>query len=160
MMSTNPTTITAPEGVQWIEIVREFEAPAALVYRAHEDPELVTRWLGPHGYEMEVDAWELRTGGRYRYVHRGTDGEPYAFNGVFHAAVPGERIVQTFEFEGAPGVVALETMTLEDLEGGRCRLTGRSVFPTQESRDGMLASGMEQGVDEGYERLDALLAAG
>lgn len=153
----NPVTITAPEGVPFVEIVREFEAPAALVYRAHEDPGLVARWLGPHGYEMAVDTWDLRTGGRYRYVHTNGDGESYAFNGVFHAAVPGERIVQTFEYEGSPGVVSIETLAFEVLDGGRCRLTGRSAFPSQEARDGMVASGMEKGVVEGYERLDDVL---
>jgi len=154
----NPVTITAPEGEPVVEIVREFDAPAALVYRAHQDPELVTRWLGPHGYEMTIEVWDLRTGGRYRYEHVGDDGERYAFNGVFHSAVPGERIVQTFEYEGVPGVVALESMTFEDLPGGRSRLSGRSVFPTQEARDDMVASGMETGVVEGFERLDDVLA--
>ena len=153
----NPVTITAPEGLPFVEIVREFEAPAALAFRAHEDPELVRSWLGPHGYAMEIDAWDLRTGGRYRYEHVADEGR-YAFNGVFHAVVPNERITQTFEFEGEPGVVSIETATFEELEGGRCRLTGRSAFPSVEARDGILAAGMEVGVREGFERLDDLLA--
>lgn len=159
-MSTqrNPVTITAPEGLPFVEIVREFEAPAALVFRAHEDPELVKHWLGPHGYTMEIDAWELRTGGRYRYEHTGDDGR-YAFNGVFHAVVPDERITQTFEYEGEPGVVSIETATFEDLGSGRCRLTGHSTFPSVAARDGILAAGMEVGVREGFERLDDLLVA-
>ena len=157
MMTTNPLTITAPEGQPLIELVREFDAPPALVYRAHEDPALVARWLGPQGYEMRTEAWELRPGGRYRYEHLDGAGNAYAFNGVFHAAVPGERITQTFECEGAPGVVSLETMTFEALDGDRCRLVGRSVWPSVESRDAMIANGMERGVREGYERLDALL---
>lgn len=78
----NPVTITAPEGLPFVEIVREFEAPAALVFRAHEDPELVKGWLGPHGYAMEIGAWDLRTGGRYRYEHTGQGGDRYAFPSV------------------------------------------------------------------------------
>lgn len=154
---SNPVTITAPEGVPFVEIVREFDAPVAAVYRAHEDPELVKQWLGPHGYDMEIDEWSLRTGGRYRYVHRDDSGE-YAFNGVFHTARPNELIIQTFEWEGLPDVVSLDSLTFEDLGDGRTRLTGRSAFPSQEARDGMVASGMETGVVEGYERLDKVLA--
>ncbi len=156
---SNPVTINAPEGVPFVEIVREFDAPVQAVYRAHEDPDLVKQWLGPHGYEMKIDEYEFRTGGRYRYIHRDGDNE-YAFNGVFHVTRPNELVVQTFEFEGMPDVVSLESLTFEDLGGGRTRLTGRSTYPSQEARDGMIASGMERGVTEGFERLDALLAAG
>jgi uncharacterized protein YndB with AHSA1/START domain len=158
-MSTNPVTITAPDGVPFIDIVREFDAPVEAVYRAHSDPELVKQWLGPRGYEMEVDTYDLRTGGRYRYVHKDPSGEQYSFNGVFHVARPNEFIIQTFEFEGFPDVVAIESMTFEDLGDGRTRLTGHSTYPSLESRDGMVGSGMEEGVTEGYERLDELLAA-
>ncbi len=156
---SNPVTINAPEGVPFVEIVREFDAPVQAVYRAHEDPDLVKQWLGPHGYEMKIDEYEFRTGGRYRYIHRDGDNE-YAFNGVFHVTRPNELVVQTFEFEGMPDVVSLESLTFEDLGGGRTRLTGRSTYPSQEARDGMIASGMERGVTEGFERLDAVLAAG
>jgi uncharacterized protein YndB with AHSA1/START domain len=160
MTTTNPVTITAPEGLPYVETAREFEAPAALVYRAHEDPELFARWCGPHGLEMSIDVYDLRTGGRYRYVHRDADGNEYAFRGVVHEAVPGARIVQTFEFEGAPGQVSLEAMTLEDLPGGRSRITGRATFQSVEARDAILEHGMETGLREGFERLDALLADG
>ncbi len=156
---SNPVTINAPEGVPFVEIVREFDAPVQAVYRAHEDPDLVKQWLGPHGYEMKIDEYEFRTGGRYRYIHRDGDNE-YAFNGVFHVTRPNELVVQTFEFERMPDVVSLESLTFEDLGGGRTRLTGRSTYPSQEARDGMIASGMERGVTEGFERLDAVLAAG
>ena len=156
-MSNNPVTITAPEGVPFIEIVREFDGPVDAVYRAHSKPELVKQWLGPHGYEMEIEEYDLRTGGRYRYTHRNPEGDEFAFNGVFHVARENEFIIQTFEYEGFPDVVSIESLTFEDLGGGRTRLTGRSVYPSQEARDGMVASGMERGVREGYERLDALL---
>jgi uncharacterized protein YndB with AHSA1/START domain len=126
------------------------------VFRAHADPDLVKQWLGPKGYEMEIDQFDMRTGGRYRYLHR--DGEStYAFNGVFHVVRPNDFVIQTFEWEGLPDVVSIETLTFEDLGGGRTRLTGRSAYPSQEARDGMVASGMEHGVVEGYERLDDLL---
>ncbi|MET0933159.1 MAG: SRPBCC family protein [Mycetocola sp.] len=154
---TNPTTITLPEGLPFIEIVREFDAPVEAVFRAHTDPELVKNWLGPRGYEMEIDRWDLRPGGGYRYVHRDGDDE-YWFNGVVHSASIESGIVQTFEFEGFPGVVSLESQKLEDLGNGRTRVIGHSVYPTMEARDGMAASGMEQGVNDGYERLDELLA--
>ncbi|MET4638091.1 SRPBCC family protein [Mycetocola sp. 2940] len=154
---TNPTTITIPEGLPFIEIVREFDAPVEAVFRAHTDPELVKNWLGPRGYEMEIDRWDVRPGGSYRYVHRDGDDE-YWFNGVVHSASIESGIVQTFEFEGFPGVVSLESQKLEDLGNGRTRVIGHSVYPTLEARDGMAESGMEQGVNDGYERLDELLA--
>jgi uncharacterized protein YndB with AHSA1/START domain len=157
-MSTNPVTITVPDGVPFIDIVREFDAPVEAVYRAHSDPELVKQWLGPRGYDMEVESYDLRTGGNYRYVHIDPAGNQFAFNGVFHVVRPNEFIIQTFEFEGVPDVVSIETLRFDDLGDGRTRLTGHSTYPSQEARDGMIASGMEKGVVEGYERLDELLA--
>ena len=154
---TNPTTITVPEGQPFIEIVREFDAPIEAVYRAHTDPKYVVEWLGPRGYKMDIERWDLVTGGGYRYVHR-DGGEEYWFNGIVHSASLEKGIVQTFEFEGFPGAVSLEFLTLEDLGNGRTRVTGHSVYPTVENRDGMAQSGMEKGVNEGYEQLDELLA--
>lgn len=154
---TNPTTITVPEGQPFIEIVREFDAPIEAVYRAHTDPKFVVEWLGPRGYKMDIERWDLVTGGGYRYVHRDGD-EEYWFNGIVHSASLEKGIVQTFEFEGFPGAVSLEFLTLEDLGNGRTRVTGHSVYPTVENRDGMAQSGMEKGVNEGYEQLDELLA--
>ena len=157
-MSTRPVTITADEGVPFIDISREFDAPVSAVYRAHSEPELVKQWLGPHGYDMEIEEWDLRTGGRYRYAHI-DDGQEYRFNGVFHVARENEFIIQTFEFEGYPDVVSIESLRFEDLGGGRTRLVNHSVYPSVEARDGMVESGMERGVTEGYERLDDVLAA-
>lgn len=153
---TNPSTITVPDGQPYIDIVREFDAPAEAVYRAHTDPELIVEWLGPRGYRMELERWDIVPGGRYRYVHYDGD-EGYAFNGIVHSASLENGIVQTFEFEGFPGVVSLEFLQIEDLGNGRCRVVGHSVYPTQESRDGMAQSGMERGINDGYERLDELL---
>jgi uncharacterized protein YndB with AHSA1/START domain len=156
-MSTNAVTITAPEGVPFIEIEREFDAPVEAVYRAYSEPELIKQWLGPNGYDMQIESYELRTGGRYRYLHTNPEGESFAFNGVFHVARPNEFIIQTFEFEGFPDVVAIESLTFVDLGDGRTRLVGHSTYPSQEARDGMIQSNMVVGVREGYERLDSVL---
>ena len=157
--TTNPVTVNAPEGLPFIEIVREFDAPVEAVFRAHRDPELVKQWLGPRGYEMDIERWDFTSQGGYRYVHRNPEGEEYAFNGTFHTVRENEFAVQTFEFEGLPDVVAIESMTFEDLGDGRTRLRIHSTYPTVEARDGMVASGMEGGLREGYERLDAVLDA-
>ena len=155
---TNAVSINAPEGLPFIEIVREFDAPVEAVFGAHRDPELVRQWLGPNGYEMDIERWDFTTQGGYRYVHRNPEGEEYAFNGTFHTVRENEFAVQTFEFEGMRDIVAVESMTFEDLGDGRTRLRGWSTYPSVEARDGMVASGMERGVSEGYEKLDSLLA--
>jgi uncharacterized protein YndB with AHSA1/START domain len=157
-MSTNPVTITAPEGVPFIEIERDVDAPVEAVYRAHCEPELVRQWLGPHGYDMLIERWDLRTGGGYRYVHVNSNGQEFTFNGVFHVARPNELVIQTFEFGGFPDVVSIETLGFEDLGDRRTRLTIHSTYPSQEARDGMIAGGMAKGLTEAYERLDTVLA--
>lgn len=150
------TTINVPEGLPLVEIVREFDAPPELVYRAHVDPDLAMAWMGPRDIESTVDHWDARTGGSWRYVStRGA--EEFGFYGSFHELRPGERIVQTFTFEGVPDGVALEVLTFEPLDGGRTRLRAVSVVETVEGRDAFVASGMETGVVEGYQQLDALL---
>ncbi|MGX5653915.1 SRPBCC family protein [Geodermatophilus nigrescens] len=155
--STRETQIAADPDVPLIRITREFDAPPAKVFRAHTDPELVVQWLGPRGLEMRIDHYDCRTGGSYRYVHSDANGE-YAFHGSFHEVRPDERIVQTFTFEGMPDGVALEKLVLEDLGDGRTRLTSTSLCDSFADRDAMLASGMEVGVVQGYERLDEVLA--
>ena len=155
--STHPTVITADPDVPFVRITREFDAPPEKVFRAHTDPVLVAQWLGPRRLEMRVDYYDCRTGGSYRYVMIG-DGNEFGFHGCFHEVRPSELIVQTFTFEGAPDGVALERLVLEDLGDGRTRLTVTSLVDSSEGRDAFLASGMEEGVREGYERLDELLA--
>jgi uncharacterized protein YndB with AHSA1/START domain len=155
---TNAVTIKAPEGVPFIEIEREFDAPLQAVFRAHSDPELVRQWMGPNGYQMDIEVWEFTTGGRYRYRHTDGKGQEYAFNGVFHVVRENEFAIQTFEFELIPDVVALESITLSDVGGGRSKISIHSVYPTLESRDAMVASGMETGVVEGYARLEKVAA--
>jgi uncharacterized protein YndB with AHSA1/START domain len=152
------TQIVSDPDVPLVRIVREFDAPPEKVFRAHTDPELLVQWMGPRGLEMTIDHYECRTGGSYRYIHS-RDGEEYGFHGSFHEVRPNELIVQTFTFEGFPDQVALEKLVLEDLGGGRTRLTATSLVDSFADRDAFVASGMETGVVEGYERLDAVLAA-
>ena len=156
----NQTRIEADPNLPTILIVRDFDATPDRVYRAWTDPELVARWLGPKDTPMQIDAWDAHTGGSYRYSAL-RDGEVIAsFYGSFHEVRPDERLVQTFTYEGVPDGVSLETMTFEDIGDGRTRITALSVVETMESRDMIMASGMDQGVIEGYEQLDALLAEG
>lgn len=161
MPSKNKVTVKAEPGKQELFITREFDAPRALVYKAHIDPKLYVQWLGPHGYEMILETFEPVSGGKYRYIHKDKDGNEYGFHGTFHE-VSEELMIQTFEFEGMPerGHVALDTMHLEELSGGRTRITIHSVYQSVEDRDGMVQSGMETGIREGYERLDEILAKG
>ncbi|HJX43733.1 MAG TPA: SRPBCC family protein [Geodermatophilus sp.] len=154
--TTRETRIEADPQVPLVRITREFDAPPARVFRAHTDPDLVVQWLGPRGLEMRIDHYDCRTGGSYRYVHSDANGE-YGFHGSFHEVRPDELIVQTFTFEGAPDGVALEKLVLTDLGDGRTRLTSTSLCDSFADRDAMLASGMEVGVVQGYERLDEVL---
>ena len=149
--------LTAPTGVPFIEFSRELDAPRDLVFRAWTDPELLAQWLGPRRLTMIIDEYDVRDGGRWRYVHRDADGTEYGFHGVFHGTPTPDRMVQTFEFEGAPGHVSLDEVVLEDLGGDRPRVRGRSVHQSVEARDAMVQSGMETGLGEGFERLDQVL---
>jgi uncharacterized protein YndB with AHSA1/START domain len=155
--STHQTQITSDPDVPLVRIIREFDAPPAKVFRAHADPELVAQWTGPRGLETRIEHFDCRTGGSYRYV-MSRDGDEFGFHGCFHDVRPSELIVQTFTFEGEPDGVALERLVFEDLGGGRTRLTATSLVDSFEGRDAFVASGMEEGVREGYERLDELLA--
>jgi uncharacterized protein YndB with AHSA1/START domain len=156
---TNALTVTAPEGLPFVDFEREFDAPVEAVFRAHKEPDLIKQWLGPRGYEMDIDHYDFVSQGGYRYVHRTPDGQEYGFHGVFHVVRDNEFAIQTFEFEGVPDVVSIESITFEDLGNGRSRLRGHAVYPSLEARDGMVASGMENGMREGYEQLDEVVAA-
>lgn len=158
-MITETTTLSTPADRE-IVTERVFAAPTERVFAAMTDPELIPRWWGPHGTETVVDEMDVRAGGDYRFVHRMPDGSETGFRGTYREITPPERIVQTFEWEGMPGHVLVETATLEDLGDERTKLTTVSLFHTTEERDGMLASGMEGGLNESHSRLDELLAAG
>jgi uncharacterized protein YndB with AHSA1/START domain len=159
-MTTNKTAkteIVAEPGAQQIVITREFDAPRELVYRAYTDPDLLVQWLGPKRLTMTIERHELRDGGRYRYIHHDENGFEAGFHGVFHGKPSPDGVVRTFEFEGYPGHVSLETLTLVE-RGGKTLSRAVSVFQSVEDRDGMIASGMESGVNEGMDKLDELLA--
>jgi uncharacterized protein YndB with AHSA1/START domain len=158
MPSKNKVTVTAEPGKQETFITREFDAPRELVFKAHTDPKLYVQWLGPHGYEMILETFEPVNGGRYRYIHKDQSGNEYGFHGTFHE-MSIDNMVQTFEFEGYPGHVSLDTMNLEELPGNRTKATIHSVFQSVSDRDGMIQNGMEKGMREGYERLDDILKA-
>lgn len=156
----NRTTITAEPGKLDLLVVREFEAPRDLVFKAYTDPELVKQWLGPRRLKMTIEKFESKDGGSYRYIHEDPEGNKFAFSGVNHEVKPPERIIGTFEFEGLPerGHVALQTARFEALPGGRTRVIAQSVFQSVADRDGMLQSGMDRGINEGFDRLDEVLA--
>jgi uncharacterized protein YndB with AHSA1/START domain len=150
------TQIQAEPGVPFIDVSREFDAPRDLLFRAFTDPDLLVQWLGPRKYEMVVDTYDVRAGGTWRYVHRDTDGTEYGFHGVFHGDPSPDGMVQTFEFEGAPGHVSLDKLVLEERDG-RTVVHTHSVYQSIEARDAMVAAGMAEGMDDGFDRLDELL---
>ena len=152
------TKITADPGVPFIDIERAFDAPRELVFRAWTEPELLTQWLGPRRMRMEVEEYDVRDGGRWRYSHIDPDGNRYGFHGVFHGTPSVEGMTQTFEFDGAPGHVSLDTLRFEELDG-RTIARSHSVFQSVEARDAMVESGMERGLSEGFDRLDGVLTS-
>lgn len=145
-------------GRQDVVVRRMFDAPRSVVFKAFTDPDLLARWWGPRRFETVVDRLEPHAGGTWRYVNRDADGE-YGFHGVFHDVSAPERIVQTFEFEGAPGHVSLESATFEETPDGRTRFVGVTLYESVEGRDAVLQTGMEAGMRETYERLDEVLAS-
>ena len=151
------TNVTAKAGVPFIDITREFAAPRDLLFRAYTDPELVAQWLGPRDMKMVIDRYEVKDGGVWRYVHVDPDGNEYAFHGVFHGTPSPDGTVQTFEYEGAPGHVSLGSLSFEE-GNGRTVIRVHSVYQSVEARDAVLESGMERGMNEGYERLEELIA--
>lgn len=154
---TNPTTISAAPGEPFLVIERDFEAPVAAVYRAHTDRAIYQQWLGPAESGIEVTHLEPATGGQWRYLVLQEGMPPLEFHGVFHTVEPDALLIQTFEFNLAPNQVGISTTTFTDVDG-RTRLMVREIYPSVEARDAALASGMEEGLREGYARLDAVLA--
>jgi uncharacterized protein YndB with AHSA1/START domain len=145
-------------GDREIHVEREFDAPRERVFEAYTDPELIPQWWGPRGTTTIVDELDARTGGKWQFRAPNSDGSEIVFRGVFREVTSPERIVQTFEWDGMPGHVSVDTAVFEDLGDGRTKVVSDSIFHTPEERDGMLGAGMEKGMNETYERLDELLA--
>ncbi len=152
-------TVTAEPGTPFIDATREFDHPIAKLWRAFTEPELMARWIGPRQYRVEQVELDARAGGHYRYVHVGEQGQSFGFRGVIHSVEEQRSITQTFEFEGLPGHVSLERARFTDLGDGRTRLELHSVFQSVEDRDGIIASGMQAGMSESYDRLSELLSS-
>jgi uncharacterized protein YndB with AHSA1/START domain len=159
METKNELKLTAEPGRQEVFIVREFDAPRELVFKAFTDPDILINWLGPKNLTMKIDHYDARSGGSYRYIHSDDKGNSYAFNGAIHEITAPERAIQTFEFEGLPdkGHVSLDTSLFEELPGNRTKVIIHSIFRSVADRDGMIRSGMERGVNEGFSRLDEIL---
>ena len=156
----NPTQVIAEPGKQELFIIRELDASRELVFRAFSEPDLLVQWLGPDNMAMEIEKLDNRTGGSYRFLHCDASGNKYGFNGVIHEVTAPERMIRTFEFEGLPerGHVSLEILTLEQLPNDRTKLVIQSIFRSVGDRDGMVMSGMERGISDGFKKLDKLLA--
>jgi uncharacterized protein YndB with AHSA1/START domain len=152
---TRRATITTP-GDREIHIERIFDAPRDRVWRAIIDPKQVAQWWG-RGNKLVIERMEVERGGHWRFVEHGPEGA-HGFEGRYAEVIPPSRVVQTFEWDGMPGHVSLETVILEDLGDGRTKIVNTSLFHTREDRDGMLRSGMEEGLNQSYEALDRLLA--
>ncbi|HEY3682975.1 MAG TPA: SRPBCC domain-containing protein [Streptosporangiaceae bacterium] len=158
MKRTTETAIEADPALPVVRVTRDFTATPEQLLRARTDPGLFARWAGPDAMTTRIEHWDARTGGSWRYVSS-RDGTDYRFHGCFHEIRP-DRIVQTFTYEGDPDGVALETLTFEDLGGGRTRLRTQSLVDSFANRDAILRSGMEVGVDEGYAKLERMLDDG
>jgi len=163
-MTTTPMTHASPNAKvttptdREIHIERIFAAPRERVWRAMTDPALVAQWWG-RGNKLVIERMEVERGGHWRFVEHSPDGGVHGFEGRYREVTPPERVVQTFEWDGMPGHVIIEHMTLEDLGDGRTKVTTVSLFHTTEERDGMLHSGMEGGLNESYAALDRVLAS-
>ncbi|MBI5309953.1 MAG: SRPBCC family protein [Actinobacteria bacterium] len=160
-MTTQDTIeISAPAGDRVIDTGKTFDAPPARVFRAYVDPEQIPKWWGPAYLTTTIDALEPHHGGRWHFVQTDPDGNVHGFRGVFHDVIDDERITWTFEYEGAPGHISLESISFEPTADGGTRVSTHAVFQTVEARDAMMTAGAESGMREGYERLEALLSDG
>jgi uncharacterized protein YndB with AHSA1/START domain len=159
MTKKSPAKIIAEPSKQELVVIRDFDAPRELVFKAFTDADLYVQWIGPRGLTTKLEAFEPRNGGSWRYIQTDQHSNKFAFHGVHHEVLPPERIIGTFEFEGLPekGHVLLQTARFEELPSNRTRLTFQSVFQSVEDRNGMMQTGIEEGVNDSYERLDELL---
>ena len=152
--ATRKATVTTPTD-RTIRIERVFDAPRDRVWQAFTDPKLVAQWWG-RGNKLVIERLELERGGHWRFVEHSPEGV-HGFEGRFREVTPQDRLSYTFEWDGAPGHVIIETTEFEDLGGTRTRLVTTALFTTSEDLEGMVSSGMEQGLNESYAALDRLL---
>lgn len=158
-MTTNPPTLHARAGEMSLSFSREFDAPAALVFRAHTEQELFVQWMGPRGTSCQVDRFQVATGGAFRYTI-GAGPMTFTFFGSYHEVLTPHRVVHTWEFEGDPGRPTLESLTFIDLADGRSRLDGLSVYTSLEQCEEMLEFDQSgEGMDANFERLDELIGS-
>lgn len=158
-MTKTENRMTVEPGTQEVVLTWAFEAPRQLVFTAYTDHQMIVNWWGPRELTTTVERLEAKSGGGWRFIQRDPEGNVYAFHGVFHELSPPQRIVRTFEYEGTPGRVMLETVTFEELEG-RTEVTTHSLFQSVSDRDQMVDAGMERGVLDSMERLAQLMARG
>jgi uncharacterized protein YndB with AHSA1/START domain len=150
------TQITAQPGVPQITMTREFAAPRDLLFRAYTEPEMLAKWLGPRNLTLTVERLENHDGGIWRFIHRDPTGNEFGFHGIIHGTPSPRGIVRTFEFEGAPGHVSLETLTFEE-QGERTVVRTNCVYQSVEARDAVLDNGMERGFNTSMDRLEELV---
>ena len=153
--STSSLTLTLLSDTE-IRMTRQFRAPRALVFEAHTKVEHLRRWWGPRNTTLTVCDVDLRVGGQWRYVCREESGAEFGFRGEYREIDPVQRLAYTFEFEGMPGHICLETLEFEEA-GGVTTLIDTTTFDSKEDRDGMLESGMEEGANESMDRLSELI---
>ena len=153
--ATRKATVTTPTD-RSIRIERVFDAHRDRVWRAFTDPKLVAQWWG-RGNQLVIERLEVERGGHWRFVEHSPDGV-HGFEGRYREVTPPSRLVQTFEWDGMPGYVIIETIEFEEVGSGRTKVVNTSLFYATEERDGMLASGMEEGLNQSYAALDRLLA--
>ena len=148
--------VISDPGVPQVIVIREFNAPRELLFRAYTEPELVARWLGPAGLELIVNQLDPQHGGRWRWTHYDADGKGYAFHGLYHGTPSPDRIVQTYEFDQQPGTVYLNLITFDEADGVTT-LTQNTVFFAVEDRDLYVDTGMERGLRASMQQLDDLV---
>jgi uncharacterized protein YndB with AHSA1/START domain len=158
-MTKSDNRMAVEPGTQDVLLTWTFEAPCRLVFQAYTDPQMIVNWWGPRELTTTVERLDSKSGGGWRFVQRDADGHVYAFHGVFHEVSPIQRIVRTFEYEGAPGRVMLETVRFEEVDG-RTHLTTHSLFQSVADRDQMVDAGMERGVLDSMARLADVIARG
>jgi len=150
-----PLTVTTPNDTD-VVVVRTFDAPRDLVWRAHTEPRLVKKWLlGPPGWTMPTCEIDLRVGGRYRYGWKHPEQPGFEMTGTFNEVKAPERIVHSEEFQGMQSKIT----TLFSEKAGKTTMHMTMHFPSKAARDGAVKTGMTDGMEQGYQRLDALVAS-